>query len=763
MKKEHDRIGLYAQLSGFMARFSDPGTRLRLLWGLLCFVLVAFLIYSDTVSSRLNLRMGEVASADVEAPRSFVDRPETERLRQEAADAVAPYFARDGQVESNVNRTLDRDFDAIRRLRAKVVESRGTSSADGMEETVTASAEGTGTAEPVGSSDAAASGPEADPEHEAVVAENTAALRQALGLDLPDASLRAVLTASDEEFTVMENDLREVVVRVTAGNITPGDLPTFEREAVAEIRALGYPRPLTELMVALAGARLQPNFYLDEERTRQQREATREAIRPVMVLKGEVIVRRGERITAEDMVRLEDAGVLRQGGGIIKGSGALMVAALLVGSAGAGLFFLRPTVFGNTQNLFLFGIICLGAALLTKVLWPLSPLLAPVPGAAMMLALLLDPLVAIIAAVLLSLLTGFMSGQEVLPAAVAMIGGLAGVFGVYGATQRGHIIRAGFVVALAQAVAITGLELLGGAPDRGLILRDIVTGAANGILLAGVLTAGSLSFFENTFGILTPLKLLELSDPNQPLLRRLLLEAPGTYHHSLMVANLAEAGAEAVGANALLARVGSYYHDVGKVKRPYFFVENQFGGRNPHDKLSPHLSALIVTSHVKEGVELARRHRLPEEIIRFIAEHHGTSLLTYFFQRAISFEGDAVEQGGFRHGGPIPQLRETAVVMLADAAEAAVRSLSRPAPGRIQAAVRKVIRDRLNDGQLDQCDLTLKDLNAIADAFVRILGGVYHSRIEYPENSSLEEGKGDAGDDGVDSRKKGLQDNRSAG
>src|SRR5690606_35916981 len=262
---------------------------------------------------------------------------------------------------------------------------------------------------------------------------------------------------------------------------------------------------------------------------------------------------------------------------------------------------------------------------------------------------------------------------------------------------------------------------------------DVVWALVGGFLSA-VLTIGTLPFLETALGILTPVRLLELANPNQPLLRRLLLEAPGTYHHSIMVANLCEAAAEQVGADSLLARVGAYYHDVGKMKRPYFFIENQFGGVNPHEKIAPNLSALIITSHVRDGVELAREYGLPEEIIKFIREHHGTTTVEYFYHKAMEDEhAQGVIEENFRYPGPIPQSKETAICMLADGSEAAVRAMTRPTPGRTEAMVRKVIRDRLNGGQLDHCDLTLADLDRIARTFTQILTGLFHSRIEYPE------------------------------
>ncbi len=248
------------------------------------------------------------------------------------------------------------------------------------------------------------------------------------------------------------------------------------------------------------------------------------------------------------------------------------------------------------------------------------------------------------------------------------------------------------------------------------------------------MTIGTLPFLENAFGITSAVKLLELSNPNQLLLRKLMLDAPGTYHHSIIVGNLAEAGAEAVGADSLLARVGANYHDIGKLKRPYFFIENQLTSDNPHDKLSPTLSALIITSHVKDGLEIAQEHRLPSSITAFIAQHHGTSLLSFFYNKAMDESSEKkADETTYRYEGPKPQTRETAIVMLADCAEAAVRSMPNPTAGKIEGLIRQIIKDKLADGQLDECDLTLKDLDKVALAFSRVLTGIFHTRIEYPD------------------------------
>jgi putative nucleotidyltransferase with HDIG domain len=229
---------------------------------------------------------------------------------------------------------------------------------------------------------------------------------------------------------------------------------------------------------------------------------------------------------------------------------------------------------------------------------------------------------------------------------------------------------------------------------------------------------------------------LELSNPSQPLLRRLLIEAPGTYYHSILVGNLSEAAAEEVEANSLLCRIGAYYHDIGKLKRPYFFKENQITKDNPHDKITANLSALIITSHVKDGIEMARKYKLPSSVINIIHQHHGNTLVAYFYHRALNSEGsEQVTEDKFRYLFPKPQTKEAAIVMLADSVEAYIRSLTEPTQEQVEAGVKKIIRDKLQDGQLEQCDLTLKDLDNIARAFVKVLAGIFHDRIEYPETA----------------------------
>lgn len=263
--------------------------------------------------------------------------------------------------------------------------------------------------------------------------------------------------------------------------------------------------------------------------------------------------------------------------------------------------------------------------------------------------------------------------------------------------------------------------------------------AGAGSVLAAILTIGFLPLFESMFDIVTVIKLLELSNPNNPLMRKLLMEAPGTYHHSVLVANLAELAAEAVGGNPVLARIAAYYHDVGKTKRPYFFKENQTGKENPHDKISPNLSTLIITSHVKDGLEMAKENNLPKVIQDIIQQHHGTTLVKYFYYTAKNNaeNPEEIKEEDFRYMGPIPQFKESGIIMLADGVEAAVRSIPDPTKGKIEEMVNNIIKDKLNTGQLDDCDLTLKDLDKIRESFLKSLNGIYHQRIEYPTDHTI--------------------------
>jgi putative nucleotidyltransferase with HDIG domain len=315
-----------------------------------------------------------------------------------------------------------------------------------------------------------------------------------------------------------------------------------------------------------------------------------------------------------------------------------------------------------------------------------------------------------------------------------IVNGILSSYFVYKSRKRSTIIKSGAAIGLAQVLTLIFIERFWiGSPDRYLILF------LNG-LITSIIVLGVLPIFEYLFKTVTNISLLELADSNHPLLQRMILEAPGTYHHSLVVGNLSDAACKEIGANNLLARVGAYYHDIGKIEKAEYFSENQIISQNKHDALSPDMSKLIIMNHVKNGVELAKKYRLPTNLVGFIQQHHGNSLVYYFYRRAIESleEDNNVKEEGFRYPGPKPSTKETAIVLLADSVEAATRALKDPTAAKIEEVVHKVINNKFIDGQLDECDLKLKDIERISAVFIRILSAIYHSRIPYGDDKNTE-------------------------
>ncbi|MBF0386143.1 MAG: HDIG domain-containing protein, partial [Candidatus Omnitrophica bacterium] len=366
-------------------------------------------------------------------------------------------------------------------------------------------------------------------------------------------------------------------------------------------------------------------------------------------------------------------------------------------------------------------------------------LAAPVASIAMLTMLLFNDLeLAFVISFINSLLAGMImkTGYEVM--LIFFLGGLMGAYSLRGARTRGHLIVSGMYVSVINILALLLITNNFSLFADGQYLRHFLYPLlANGFICAFIVASLS-KVFEFLFNVVTNYTLLELSDFNQPLLKRMILEAPGTYQHSLVVSTLAENAADIIGANSLLARVGAYYHDIGKMVKPEYFTENQIMERNRHDDIEPSMSRLVIQSHVKEGVELAKRSHLNQKIIDFITQHHGTSMMHYFYQRALEEapEKEGVFEDDFRYPGPKPQTKESAIILLADSAEAAVRSLDEHTPTRIEETVKKVVNNKFIDGQLDECNLTLKEINKISAAFVRNLNSIYHARVKYPDKKN---------------------------
>ena len=468
---------------------------------------------------------------------------------------------------------------------------------------------------------------------------------------------------------------------------------------------------------------------------------------------GEVIVDQGHQITESDMIKIRYYGLDKSVVDWGKAAAWMLLGTLVAATLLAWLWRFRPEYWHRGRTLALIGLIFVVSALALKLpggrAW--LPYIMPIAAAGMLLTLLLDAGVGIVMVALLAVLAGPVSGSSVELSAYVLLGGFAGILAIRKGERQHFFLQAGLAVAITEIAVVGAFGLLGEHDTAGVL--QLAAAAAGGAVIATVVTLGSFALLGNLFGILTASQLLELSNPTQPLLRRLLIETPGTYHHSLMVGNLAERAASAIGADPLLARAAAYYHDVGKLANPPVFIENQSNGENIHDELSPEDSAAILREHVAVGIDLAYKAKLPKPLIAFIPQHHGTALLSYFYAKARvaaaeplgglgtaagAAAADAVDQRRFRHAGPKPQTREAAVLMLADGVEASVRSLSSRDEASIRAMVSQIVQERLSDGQLNECDITIRDLERVREAFVGQLIGMYHQRIAYPQNKIVE-------------------------
>jgi hypothetical protein len=691
---------------------------------------------------------GDIASRDIKAPKDLLipDLSLTEKKRLEAEDAILPLYDFDPRTGKDI---ADRLMQAIKLLHNEL--KKAASSENLQKDT-----------------------------------------ESLLGISLSDQELEIL-----GEIPITENvlgPLRQVVVKALNAKIV-GNLELFqaERERGIIVRNLAFQTETAgtdlESVIGLDEAQdrielqmkqfssvsdhhrqvlffviqklLRPNLTFNKNETEERKQQARAAVKPVLfqVKKGEMIVREGARITEEQIKKLK---ALRELGShystLSTGLGLLLCILLLVFTAhcyarcnirkyrpqNRDLLFLAITFVG------LFVLIKLGIFISTALesAFPYVDsssyyYVFPFAAGAMLARVILNSEVAFIFAVLSSLLFGVLFGNNLFISFYALVGSFTGAHWVRQCKERTTLYRAGLRLSLVNALLIIGIHYMAGRAFDIQVLYKLGFGLTGGLFCAVIVT-GTIPLVEYIFKYTTDIKLLELANLNTPVLRELMIQAPGTYHHSIIVGNLVEAAAEAIHANPLLARVAAYYHDIGKIRKPLYFVENITGSENKHDRLAPSMSALILMSHVKDGVELARENRLGETLVDILRQHHGTALIKFFYDKAKSKEDPGVQQvdeRDYRYPGPKPQTREAALIMLADAVEAASRTLTDPTPARIQGMVQKIINNIFIDGQLDECELTLKDLHNIAKSFNRILRGIFHHRIDYPEPAYKEREK----------------------
>jgi putative nucleotidyltransferase with HDIG domain len=636
-------------------------------------------------------RAGVVADHEVRAPHSAVFASEslTANEREKAAAAVQRVYSLDPAVSVNASTRLASGLAGMARVRQDATLPR-------------------------------------DQRVAALTKLGDVAFTPALAADALD------MTAA--EYDQLSKEIDASLKSLYGQGIRPEQLATFAADTAKAVPQVWTDRQ-RRVGAELLKQNLQPNLIFDATATAGAQQAARNNVSPVQVqvTSGEVVVRDGQVVTAQDLEKLRALGLVNPGIDWKSAIGLLVWALLIAGVVALFIERYAQEAWTDDRKLVVIGLSLVVITAAGRALIPghtVAVYFVPFAAVAMMLTVLVGGRAALATQIAGALHVGIMSGQVELVAYV-LVPALLGMAAVRRATTAREFVAAALYVALGDLGVIGTFLLVGRSADT-LGALQLAAAALIGGVASGVLAFGAIIMLGHLFRITTVFELRELADPNHPLLRQLLLRTPGTYHHSLLVANLAERAAEVIGADPLVARVGAYYHDIGKMRNPLAFIENQTG-TNPHDELDPAVSASIVSAHVRDGLALADRYRLPPQIREIIPGHHGTSLIRYFHTLAQQ-RGMQIDEAAFRHPGPKPRSKEAGIVMLADGTEAAVRSLEEKTPERIGEMVERIVSEKVADGQLDDCDLTLRDVQRVKEAFRELLAGVYHERIPYPED-----------------------------
>ncbi|EOR26179.1 metal dependent phosphohydrolase [Clostridium sartagoforme AAU1] len=570
-----------------------------------------------------------------------------------------------------------------------------------------------------------------------------AEIKQIEEFKLTDEEYKELLSLNSVRLSEVQKLIIESLEAVYKENIGENDYESLQKAKNIVDTNLGksnIDRTLEDILRNITYTEIKPNFFYDSEKTEEKIKEAQKNVQKEIIKKNQIIVKEGEPVTERQLEVLKELGLLNDGttkSYLLSFISLAILVALILFIQYSYIAKERADIFKDTKMIILISSINIIMLIISMGVNIISPYLMPLVCSAMLMTILIDNKISLVINLLniifISIIVGF-NPSVILISIVSVVLGSSALKKVQ---QRNDIIYSTLYITVVSAIGTVTLGMISSNNLKEIFIETGYT--AIGILLSGILAVGLLPFFESIFDVVTNIKLLELSNPNQPLMKKLLMEAPGTYHHSMMVANLAEAAAEVVGGNPVIARVGAYYHDIGKTKRPYFFGENQMGKENPHDKITPNLSTLIILSHTKDGLEMAREHKIPKVIQDIIEQHHGTTLVKYFYYKLknSSDRPEEIKEEDFRYPGPIPSSKESGILMLADSVEASVRSIGEPTKGKIEEMVNNIINDKLNSRQLVNCDLTLKDIEIIRKSFLKTLDGIYHHRIEYPTEKKV--------------------------
>ncbi len=733
----------------------------HLLWFMLIFITMAFTVSQAPDRNKISYsyQIGDVAQRDIKAPKNFFieDKEVTEARKNQAKDAIKAVYDFDDSLLTDIGIRVEAAMEFARQLFDKPENSDTP-----------------------------------DPTFAMVLAVKPA-FEKKLGLEISNDAYNILYKSqfspdiTQKIKTILDKILltgvvanKEILLEKEDMGITLRTIKSHDERIVNNLKTIYGPdqaktmvriegQPLlkklnynlSNLIVDICQRLLQPNITLNKNETEKRILEVQSKINPILfqIKAGEMIVREGERV---DKIKLIKLTALKEQvvekNIYMSGIGTAMITCFLI----LVVYFLflkdhkRLKGDHNTHMIFLalglllylvFAkiVIYIAQSSHPEMAWEIAAsslyMIVPVQAAAMITCLFLGFDIAVFFTIILSVMGCLAFGGSFQVFIFFFFSSITAAYWIDERQERKTFIIAGIKLAFFNAMLAIALGFYSLAqPDPMLLTKEVIFAFCGG-LLAAILTIGFTPLIEILFNYTTAAKLLEFSNLDQPLIKKLMIEAPGTYNHSVIVATLAEAAASAVSANGLQAKVMGYYHDIGKLDKTMYFIENQADGKNRHDKLSPSMSALILIQHVKKGVEMAKKYKLGNEIVEGIIQHHGTSLIKYFYNKSLNSGNDKINEEDFRYPGPKPQTREAGIVMLADVAEASVRALERPTPSRIQGRVKGLINDIFADGQLEECELTLKDLHQIAKSFNNILTSIYHSRIEYTDTKTQEKKK----------------------
>jgi cyclic-di-AMP phosphodiesterase PgpH len=751
----------------------NPGVKWLLL-GMIVSVFV-ILLYPNLIVPRHQYQLGDIAEMDIKAPQDFFveDKAATEASRQQAVDQVLTVYDHDPRILHQLTDKLTKAFEDMRKIIARFDSQQP----------------------------AAQSSPSANPalpgelklDLENELLAQKPAFESQLGIQISQGAYKILIAekfssaiadrvskilreihangvVANKEILLKEGD-KGITIRNVASQtektITalrqyygPDQAKTMVR-IVAEplVKEMNY--NLVSLIVDFCQQLVQPNLTLNRNETETRKQAALAGVKPVLYKfkAGEMLVREGERIGPEQLLKLQALNRQSESRHVVSTAlGAALVLAVFIFVVYV-IYFQAPRhkTMNTNRNMLFVSLLLVMVFLIAKMSVFFSAMhdadlpftiesasivyAVPAATGAMTVCIFLGFEIALPFSLVASVCLAMLFGSRIEIFIFFLMSSAMGAYWVQHCRERKAFVTTGIKLGLLSMALAAAADIYSSNYTGLKMLTDWVMAFSSGIASA-IVTVGVAPLLEMAFHYTTDITLLELANLDRPILRRLMLEAPGTYHHSVIVGSLAEAAAAEIGANPLLAKVCGYYHDIGKVKKPLYFIENQSNGKNKHDKLAPSMSSLIIIAHIKDGIEIAKKYKLGQVILDTIQQHHGTSLISYFFNKAKQLKGaEAVKTDDFRYPGPIPQTVEAGLVMLADVVEAASRTLENPTPARIQGLVQHLVNKIFSDGQLNQCELTLKDLHSIAKSFNKILNGIHHHRIEYSETPTKENGK----------------------